>query len=511
MSLAASNQESIFEYSFDDPKKMERLMSSKGIFSFGLFRNYQDTNFASLAYLFQEGISKYIELTKREQFKDWVVLVYIDESLFNFSDLDDPTFIEKEGRKTINYIYNDGSFDFRFPKPFESDKPDVKNQKMKLRKAQFKKYEDIFKKDTVELIVKYTKELLQSLQQESNCILCKYTFPQFLIPGTPFHSNFIGSMARFHALLKFNDRRVCVRDADTYFPRIWHYREDKDNSRYSTREPFMSIAKNYVEYLEAWELNLLQYHRSKNLPFLIAYDHPYVFHNFRQKPIIQTTRLLAGIVDSEPHDPALFTTEDWNKAMAFINEDSTKYNIRGSKNVEYTTKNVYVETSQANFKKGVDANGTTYYGCDEKVLRYIFFEKWRGLTVLFYFPYAYMGSNLMYSDPNDKESFLNKYEKILNEETPKTLKESPLFKGVEEYINHYKTMTSYDKYYIKTPPGQFYFLFQSYFPFFSEKLALEIYGKVPDNIKGGNRKSLKHRKVKKGRKSKFLGKSRKNR
>ena len=75
-------------------------------------------------------------------------------------------------------------------------------------------------------------------------------------------------------------------------------------------------------------------------------------------------------------------------------------------------------------------------------------------------------------------------------------------------------MSSYNKYYLKTPPGQHYFDFIPSYPFFSEMLAMKIYGKVPDNIKGGFAKSAKTRKERKGKgkgKGKRKGKSRKNR
>lgn len=481
---SSSFQDSKFEYAFDDPKKMDKLMGSKGIFSFGLFRNYQDTDFGRLAYLFKEGISKYIEVTKREQFKDYVVLVYVDNSLFDFSDYEDPVLLKKEAIKTIKYIFNPDDRAIQFG---DLEKESGTERQKILREKELAKWTKEAKKET-EKIVNEVKELVQYLQKEDNCILCKYTIPEFLMPGTPFHYNFIGSMARFHALIDFADRRVCVRDADTYFPENWHYVEYKNDPDHSTREPFMSIGKQFVKYLEAWEENLLKYHSAKGLPFLIAYDHPYKFFNFRQKPIIETSRLLAGIVDALPHDKALFTEDDWNKAMMFLKDDAIIYNIRGSKNLEYNKngRSTLKEIPRNNFKKKKNAIGTTYYGCDEKVLRYIFFEKWRGQTVLFYFPYAYMGSNLMYSDPKDKDSILAKYEKILDESVEN--KQDPLYLGIKLYINEYNTMNSWTRYQTKNPPGKHYFLFISEYPFFADRFADEIYGKIPDNIKGGTRK-----------------------
>jgi hypothetical protein len=479
--LIIETQESKFEYSYDDPKKLDTLLTSKGIFAFSLFRNVRDLRFAARAYTFKEGIKKYIELTKREQFKGWVVLVYVDASLFDFSDLNDPKYIEEQTIKELNDMY-DNQFNV-YSMLWTAEK----------KKREITKFTGYVKK-TFDELVESTKELTGFLQSEANCILCKYTFPKLIVPNTSIHYNFVGSMARFHALQKFSDRRVCVRDADTYFPSLWHYKEDLNNSRYSTREPFMTIAKKFVDLLEQWEVNLLKVHTTKNLPFLIAYDTPYIFHNFRKKPTITVTRLLAGIVDSLEHNPDLFTAEDWDKGLQFVQEESTLYNIRGSKNVEFNTDGKYIEKSRNNFKKNLDATGTTYYGCDEKILRYIFFEKWRNQTVLFYFPYAFMGSNLMYSNTEDEDSFLNKYEKILQESVSSEEKKSPLYAAVDMYIKHYREMNSYTKYQQRTPPGQFYFLFQTSFPLFSEKLALEVYGKIPDNIKGGFRKSKKSRK-----------------
>ena len=521
-SLSSSSsqfQESIFEYSFDNPKKMDTLMGSKGIFSFSLFRNFQDDRFNKLVSLFKQGISKYIELTKREHFKDYIVLVYIDNSLFDFSDYEDPVLLKKKAINSIKYIYNPDDRQIRFGN-FDKEPQDPMQKIARAQEIQ-KWTENAIKE--LNKIIEEVKKFIEYLQSEPNCILCKYTIPMFLIPGSTRHYNYIGSMARFHALLRFADRRVCVRDADTYFPDLWFYHD-------STPEPKQSIAKNFVQYLEEWEVNLLKYHSTKNLPFLIAYDHSYVFHNFRKNPVVRNTRLLAATVEAFPHDKSLFTDEDWNNAMLFLKEDSTIYNIRGKWNLKQTEKinipyknqieNKYKynhEFSQNNFKAKQEKIGKTYYGCDEKILRYIFYEKWRDYTVLFYFPYAYLGSHLIYSDVSQegyKDSPLSKYEKLLDDNTSEADKKDPLYLYIKELIELYKKMNYiqmniYGQSQIKVPPGQFYFLLIPIFPFISEQLAHAIYGKTLNSttIKGGYKKSLKSRKSKKSQK---LRKSRKH-
>ena len=217
----AGAQTSVFDFSINSVEKLKTLEDCVGLFTFGLFRNTNDDSFFSRISQFQQGISQYIELTKRKVFEGWAVVVYIDESILSIDD----------------------------------------------------SYEKNHTGNTVEHHKIQLKEFLEFLSTEPTCLFCKYTFPQFILPGTPYHFNFIGSMARFHALFQFPSKYICVRDADTYFPDLW------DTTPFIEGSLGYTLASHFTDYLEEWEFNLLDYHKQKNLPFLIAYEKKYNFYN----------------------------------------------------------------------------------------------------------------------------------------------------------------------------------------------------------------------------------------
>ncbi len=582
--LFSDYSESKFEFSFDNPKKMETLMGAKGIFSFGLFRNVHDLHFK--ADLYKEGIQKYIELTKRSNFKDWVVLVYLDDSVIDHSFFSNEQYLNELLKKAyinskyenyfqfeeeIKYITSkkindyflqekiklDGQYiqeieelkktitdtqsnewvnainiiNAKFDKIVDSlnleqkqQTEDYRNQYLQEEYNQLKQYV----LSEIELLIGSIKELMAVLQSEPNCILCKYTIPTFLVPGTPLHYNYIGSMVRFHAIAKFPDKYVCVRDADTYFSYLWNKQiQYKNNSGKieeltATQRLMDDVAEHYIDYLTIWEGNLMKYHATKNLPFLIAYDTQYTFTNMRKGGSIRNSRFLAGIVDSFPHDAKLYTTEDWERGVKFIRDEEVTYDIRGSKNLYHS----YEQRDEYRYYQII--RESSYYGCDEKVLRYIFFEKVKDMNILFYFPYATGNNSILYSMTEEEskgrgytnnKSFLDIYMKLLEATASTEEKKSSLYELIHD-LRDYVYSISYMR---RTIGGESfrqkdYFFFASSYPFFADQLAAEYEVEPLENIKpyikGGydkKRKSNKSKTQKKKKNKKSLGKSRKNR
>lgn len=560
--------ESRFEWSYDNPKKMETALAAKGIFSFGLFRNYLDLQFK--ADLYREGISKYIELTKRKEFEEYVVVVYVDESVINNEIFSNEKYYKDLLTEYYIQVNYDDKYDFEekmkyvtspqlskenteeihalnveYTKQVDQLKTRVTNQQTSEWTQEMKRINGEFKQLVNELRAKYDllqeefrekyleeqlqkskqgldeaisnligsiKVLLDTLTSEPTCILCKYTIPTFLIPGTPFHYNYIGSMVRFQAIAQFPEKRVCVRDADTYFPNLWTKVQNWPNTNGSVRELSEDqklqndIAEHYVDYLAVWETNLMNYHGKKNLPFLIAYDTNYGFTNMRNSGTLRNSRFLAGIVDAFPHGKELFTQEDWENGLRFLRDDKVIYNIRGNKQLYHK--------ERQNFKHSIDLQGMTYYGCDEKVLRYVYFEKWKGQTVLFYFPYAHGSNLLLFSTPDNDASFLNIYSKLLESISPQEEKNSSLYKYILRLRDHLFTIPMlYRDQGGKVYVSKNYYFFASSYPFIADQLAAEADNMLLENIKpyvrGG---SLKTRKVysHKRRKSKKQRKSRKH-
>lgn len=438
-------KKSIFDFSLNSAEKLKTLEESVGLFTFGLFRNTNTDSFFSRIPQFQQGISQYIELTKREVFKGWAVLVYIDESILNLTDSYEKT--------------NTGN-------SFETHKAQL-------------------------------EEFVVFLSAEPSCIFCKYTFPQFILPETPYHYNFIGSMARFHALLQFPKQYICIRDADTYFPDLW------DTSAFLEGSLGYNVASKFTQYLEEWEYNCLQVHIAKGLPILIAYEKSYNFYNYRTKPMKIVTRFLAGLVNALPRDSSLFPEELWDSAMNFLQDDKVLYKIRGYHNV------VAFKKSPKTFRQNTEAEGLTYYGCDEKILRYILFNAWKDKTVPFYFPYSTVIRCILDSYKNNPKSWLAIYNKLLEPILTAQEKESDLVKLIDIYAEHYLELPEDDRETLRDDasikvPGAYNFLLIPKFPLIADELAKEYEEGIPDNIKGGSAKTRKQNRKK-------SGKSRKNR
>lgn len=445
----AGAQTSVFDFSINSVEKLKTLEDCVGLFTFGLFRNTNNDAFFTRINQFQQGISQYIELTKRKVFEGWAVLVYIDESILNVDD-------SYEKNHTGNT---------------------VENHKIQL------------------------KEFLEFLSTEPTCLFCKYTFPQFILPGTLYHFNFIGSMARFHALLQFPKKYICIRDADTYFPDLW------DTSEYLDNSLGYNVASQFTDTLEEWEYNCLQVHSSKGLPILIAYERGYNFYNYRTKPFRTVTRFLAGLINAIPRDPSLFPESLWNSAINFLQDKNVLYKIRGYHNTVSYVK------SPKTYRKNTNAEGLTYYGCDEKILRFIFFDAWKENIVPFYFPYSTVIQCILDSYKDNPKGWLSIYKKLLDPILTPVEKESDLVKLINIYSEYYSELPEDDRETLKDDtnikvPGVYNFLLMPKFPLIAEDLANEYEEGLPDNIKGGFTKSGKTRKQS-GRKS--LGKSRKNR